>query len=264
VLAEHRSYISSLVFTPDGRRLISHGADNALCIWDIATGTLIAKANGGKVVVPGSPYRIALTPDGRQIVCPYDSRLQLYDAQDIGEVKSLALPTQNTRLAVYSPDGTTIAVAGSEPEVYLLESRNGTVLRLLKGHKEAVHWISFNADGSRIVTASSDSTVRLWDAVTGELLQVFRRHTDEVFSAVFHPDGKRIASAGRDRVIRIWNPESGAEVARLQGHNNYVFSLAFSPDGRTLLSGSGDYTARLWDTFPISRRLLARTQKSEK
>ena len=184
------------MFTTGGG--LFHGADTFL-IWDIATGALIASSKGGRMAEPGSPYCIALTPDGREIVCPYDSRLQFLGADNASEVKTLELPTQKTRLAVYSRDGTTIAVAGSQPEVYLLESRNGTVLRLLKGHKEAVHWICFSADGSRIVTASSDSTVRLWDAVTGETLQVFRRHTDEVFSAVFHPDGKRIASAGRDR-----------------------------------------------------------------
>lgn len=262
VLTGHSGFISSLRFSPDGSRLVSHDSEGVLCVWDIHTGALLARANAGKVPDPASPHYIALTPDGKQIACPDDNKLRFMNLEDGREMGVLELPTQKTRLVAYSPDGRNLAVAGTDPEIYLLSCETGKVVLVLRGHRELVHGISYSADGSSIVSAGADNTVRIWNAVTGENRQVFQRHTDEVFAAVFHPDGKRIASAGRDRVIRIWNPQSGAEVARLQGHNNYVFSLAFSPDGETLLSGSGDHTARLWDTFPISRRLLARDQKS--
>jgi WD40 repeat protein len=262
VLSGHTDYIKSLKFSLDGRRLFSQAADNFLCIWDCETGSLIARTKGGMVVDPATPYYIALSPDGKEIGCPHDAQLDFFSVDDASALHSLKLPTRQTRLAVYTPGGEVLAVAGAEPEIYLLDGKTGTVTQTLKGHKEVVHGLSFSADGGKLVSAGADGTVRLWDASTGEMLRVFQRHTTEVFAAVFHPDGSRIASAGRDRVIRIWNPQSGAEVARLQGHNNYVFSLAFSPDGQTLLSGSGDYTARLWDTFPISRRLLARERRA--
>lgn len=93
----------------------------------------------------------------------------------------------------------------NEAETALRESlcHNTAILR---GHTEAVKFVSFSPDGKRIVSASWDKTIRIWDAETGRQIgQPLEGHLDVVNSASFSPDGKWIVSASSDGTIRIWS-----------------------------------------------------------
>ena len=56
---------NTMAFSPDGRRIVSSGSDNALRIWDAGTGTPIgAPLTGHTDQVESAAFR----PDGRRIV----------------------------------------------------------------------------------------------------------------------------------------------------------------------------------------------------
>ena len=71
-----------------------------------------------------------------------------------------------TRNAVYSPDGTQLAVASSIG-IWLYDAHSGEVLNLLTGHTDHVERIAYSPDGSTIVSGSYDNTMSLWDTATG-------------------------------------------------------------------------------------------------
>ncbi len=151
--------------------------------------------------------------------------------------------------AALSPDGSTIAVAGSSI-ISLVDAATFEIKQELKGHTAAISAIAFDATGTRLASAGRDRAVRLWDARRGELLATMEGHTEEVFAVMFSPDGGRLVSGGRDRVIRVWDPVRFEEITQLQGHASYVYCLAFTRDGETLISGGGDATVRLWTIQP--------------
>ncbi len=264
VLHGHTSWIAALAITPDGKRIVSVARDNSVRVWDTATGR--GRKLPFTVAGPDAPhgYRISISPDGRLLAVGDKQGVRLWDLRSDAEQAALSLSLTNVRIAVFSPDGTRLAVAGSQPEVQIVAVPTGEVLAVLRGHTALVEAVTFSPDGKRVLTAGQDRSVRLWDAATGELQTVLGGakggHTDAVFAAVFHPDGTRIATGGRDRAIRIWDTATGDELVRLAGHTDYVFTLAFSPDGATLVSGSGDGTVRLWDTAPLRERQKARRE----
>jgi WD40 repeat protein len=262
VLRGHEQYVADLAFSPDSRHLVSRSPDGTIRVWDVASGKPVAQVQHGGVGIADRTHGVTVTPDGTRAACASGDRLFLWELSTGRALGSVPLPTASARSVQYRHDGQRIAVVDNGPDVFVLDGATGKTQVRLNGHSGRVNAVAWSPRGTRLVSASTDRTVRLWNAATGECLHVLRGHTDEVFAAVFHPDGSRIASAGRDRVVRIWDPTNGAELARLPGHTSYVFSLAFSPDGATLVSGSGDYTVRLWDTFPVARRLLARTVSS--
>ena len=45
----------------------------------------------------------------------------------------------------------------------------GQVLKVLKGHTQAVWAVAISTDGGKIVSGSSDDTVRVWSAETGQV-----------------------------------------------------------------------------------------------
>jgi WD40 repeat protein len=143
----------------------------------------------------------------------------------------------------FSPNGKTIASAVEDKTVKLW-SINGRLLKILKGHGDAVNGVSFSPDGKTIASASSDQTVRLW-SIDGTLLKILTGHSDAVNGISFSPDGKTIASASSDKTVRLWSID-GTLLKTLTGHSNAVKGISFSPDGKTIASASSDQTVRLW------------------
>jgi WD40 repeat protein/serine/threonine protein kinase len=251
------NWVASVAFSPDGQTLAARTFDSTLQVWDVPRRQLRATLRHHGFVGHALMHTVAISPDGRFLVAPEGNHLRRWDLATLVEKPALRLPAADVRLAVFSPDGTTLAIVGGDPVVYLVEADSGRVLHVLRGHEKVVEVVAFHPQGHKLVSAGADLALRLWDTSTGQLLQVFQGHTGEVFAAAFHPDGTRLVTGGRDRVIRIWDVHTGDALLWLEGHRGFIFSLSFSPDGHTLLSAAGDQTMRLWDDFPVSQRLRA-------
>jgi WD40 repeat protein len=59
----HNDVIYSLIFSPDGRSVISGSWDATLRVWDVASGSELAAVKG-----QGTIYALAITPDGSHII----------------------------------------------------------------------------------------------------------------------------------------------------------------------------------------------------
>ena len=154
----------------------------------------------------------------------------------------------------YSPDGETIASAGSNKVVILWDVDTGAPIRTLAGHEHQIQDLAYSPDGSRIVSGSLDRTVRIWNAKTGALIKTLAGHKDFVSSVAYSPDGRTIAS-GQHLEARIWNAKTGALIRTLPAQSA---SIAYSPDSRMLVCrGNGEI--RVWkvDTGALIRILAA-------
>src|SRR5204863_9319379 len=90
---------------------------------------------------------------------------------------------------VFSPDGSTVAVAGSR-DVRLWDARSGAERAFrLTGHESVLRSVAYDRGGQRIVTAGADGTTRVWDARDGTMLALLRRHAGVVNGAAFLPNG---------------------------------------------------------------------------
>lgn len=246
---EYPSEVTSVAWSPDGKRLLATAFDRTIRVWDPDQGK-----EQLRLTQPTAVDAAAWLPDGKRLLSTAhdgDNLVRLWDSTTGKELRQFTGHAGPPISVAVAPDGQTALTTSKEGHIrqWCLGSLEPTVLR---GHEGEVWSVAFSPDGKLLATASADRTVRLWK-VSGELVRKLDGCVDDVFSVAFSPDGKRLATGEGDLfrrqhgLVRLWDVASGEQLATLKGHTGAVRAVAFSPDGKLLASGGTDRAVRLWD-----------------
>ncbi len=277
-LQGHSDAIDDVVFSPDGKRIVSGSWDHTLKIWDVETGKAVDTLRGHT----GDVLSVRFSPDGSRVAsCSRDGSVKIWDVQSerppkgvtnaffagisklFGRdeswrlVRTLSRHSGQVLSIAFSPDGSRIASGGNDRTLRLWDVKTGKNTQTLRVQAD-VSSLAFSPDGTRIVSGTADYTgttgdVRIWNINTGENTHILRGHTEAVRSVDFSPDGARIVSAShRDYLrsagdIRIWDAETGDQIRTFSARTGGVFQVSFSRDGRRILGANGDRTIKIWD-----------------
>lgn len=233
-LAGHPGGIFSIVFSPDGKTLVSGGNDKLIKLWDVATGREVRTIAGHSKYI----RTLAFSPDGRVLVSTSgDKTVKLWDVstgRERGTLEGASLSLAVSAVA-FSPDGKKLA-SSDENVIKLWDFSANRELLKLAGRVETVNSIAFSLDGKTLASGSNEPTVKLWDVSTGQQVRVLAAGRFVVSSVVFSPDGKILAGTDR-KSISIWEAATGRELWTVDAAGAWIGSLVFSPDGKTLASG---------------------------
>ena len=257
----HQSLIRDVIFTRDGKHLVSAGSDKVVRVWDVATGEPVRIIRGEIGDGPaGKIYAAALSPDNRYLAVggwlvgnPESRRaIRLHDFKTGNVVSLLKGHTRVIHDLAFSRDGRYLASGSADKTVRIWDVEQRKELHTLSGHQDNVYAVGFSPDGQRLVSGSNDDTLRLWDVGEGALIREMLGHQDKVRAATFSPEGRYIASGSYDKTVRLWNAKTGQFMKVFDEAGMEVDSLAFSPDGQRLL-GSG-VSGRKYDCVVFSVR----------
>jgi WD40 repeat protein len=230
----HTGVITSVVFSPNGKFLVTAGNDTTIKIWEASTGLELRSLRGNAKLT----YALAISPDGKVVASGgEDWKLRLWDFETGQQIRMIDVGDAINALA-YSEDGHWLA-AGLLGGVSRLWDCEGYASRdLVGGFSGHVQAITFSPDSKLIAAVRDDETARLslWDVTTGELRHTFTGETDSAGSVSFSPDGKRLATT--DKKIRIWSVDQGYPLVKSidLAEPGSAFAVAFSPDGKFLVS----------------------------
>jgi WD40 repeat protein len=176
---------------PDGRRLVTGGADEVAWIWDLSTGKSLRELTGHTPPVSC----VDVSPDGSRILTASfaDSRVRLWDPKTGAMV--LEIPGQFGRpnSARFLPEDTAILSCGRDGTIRLFDSRTSKEKKAFPAPAKAVSWALFTVmkDGRHFISAASDGFLRLWNLGTAqELYHAPLKET--VVSLEVTPDGRQL------------------------------------------------------------------------
>ena len=155
-LKGHTAAVTSVAFSPDGKRIVSGSRDKTVKVWDAATGQELLSLKGHT----GEVSSVAFSPDGKRIVSgSEDQTVKVWDAATGQEAPLPQGPHQTGSTAWRSArDGKRIVSGSWDKTVKVWDAATGQELLSLKGHTGLVSSVAFSPDGKRIVSAEVRST----------------------------------------------------------------------------------------------------------
>ncbi|NDJ77845.1 MAG: WD40 repeat domain-containing protein, partial [Chloroflexi bacterium] len=155
--------VVGLDYSPDGSLLAIGGATNMVWLWDVESGERVHVFEG----LDGDIKAVTFSQDGSLLAAVSESgTVYVWDAASREQLHLLAGTDtySNAYDVAFSPDGSTLAVAGENPAVVALwDTGSGERIAVLEGHFDRVHSVAFSPDGTRLASGSYDNTLRLWD-----------------------------------------------------------------------------------------------------
>jgi WD40 repeat protein len=239
-LRGHRSVIRRVLFTPDGKRLLSAGYDNMLRVWEVDEWKQHAcfrftGSNPDWNLWNAFPDKTHEIPKVKITFSETVERLNEFSVstdsksifvttgiQDVWVLDLLTGKRKDTLVTqlesgafsvAISPDGKLLAIGGGTAlqrgVIEIWDVVNCRRKAILAGHKKTVLSLGFSADSKMLVSGGFDGAM-VWEVFSGRVSRSFYG-IGEVRFVSFFPDSQMIITAGEKRG-RIWNVDTGKEV----------------------------------------------------
>lgn len=165
----HSDTILSLCFSPDGKTLLSGGADKVARLIDVEKLSVTRSLEGHTHHVLG----VAWSPDGRSVVTGGgDNVLKVWDVATGARKKNVDGVEKEVTSVQFLGAGTQFAAASGDGKVRVVGT-NGTVVRTMTENAFFVNSLAAPRDGLTVVAGGQDGVLRLWNAATGVKVMEF-------------------------------------------------------------------------------------------
>ncbi len=238
----HQIFFAS--FTPDGKYIITCGADNNVIIWNAGKGTIHKTLTG----LTGRQNNAIFLPDKSLLLSAgEDNLITIWDVSTGTATGTLKGHTGPVKTIDISPDGRLLASGGTDKMIFIWDLAQNSLIYELKGHNKIVNVVKFSPDGKILASGGGDNMIFLWNTSTWSIIKSKQVHKGWVRDLDFSPDGSAIASCGYDGMIYTSSVPDLNVIKSFKGHKEWVQTIDYSPDGKYLLSGGHDQLIILWD-----------------
>jgi ankyrin repeat protein len=220
----HRSGMTSMTISRDGRFLVSGSTDKTIRMWDLRTQKEVRRFGNAD----GFVYSVRFSPSNVYLLSGGSTKIfsSIWKAYLFGFAPRL-LGLNDDYLQLWDP-------------------KTGREIRRFVGIRDNVTQAEFSPDGRFIVSIDVDGGIRVWETETGEefLFKTYRDRGLRLYDLVMFPDGKRVGIK-TDKFIDIIDIESGRVLKTIPDAPRHMTLL----DGGKILIGIREYNKlKAWNT----------------
>jgi RNA polymerase sigma factor (sigma-70 family) len=244
-LKGHTASPLSVVFSSDGKTVISCGDDSTIRFWDVATGRETAKLD----IHSGQVYPLALSSDGKLLAAgSTDKIIRVWDVETRRLLKELRGQQEFAKLLSFSlsfsPDGKQLVSAGPGEPCVIWDLARAEPAYQLDGEHKSVATAVFSPNGKWLAAGCKDGAICLYDPSTGKEVRRWETQCTYFGNLIFSKDNKTIAGSCDLECVRFWDVETGKETRSPDVHQSTPVELQLSHDGKSLWS-KGDRDRRV-------------------
>jgi WD40 repeat protein len=237
VLSGHTECVSSLVFSSNGKLLVSGSIDNTIRLWEIQTGWMIKIFNGHT----GYISSVSICADGTMIAsASRDKTIKLWNIQTGGCNCSIKLQ-HGVDHVTFSPidSGQLFSISGSKVQQWRISNHK-------PGPVYNASYIAFSPDHTQLALCSGDAVIVQSLDSGANIAKFYLPDCPYFVHCCFSPDGRLVAAASVQTAY-VWDITNSDPhlVGKFDGHTFLINSIVFSSPN-TLISVSIDNSVKFW------------------
>ncbi|KAJ4960748.1 hypothetical protein NE237_020658 [Protea cynaroides] len=159
------------------------------------------------------------------------------------------------RALAFNKSGSLLAAAGDDEGIKLINTIDGSISRVLKGHKGPVTGLSFDPNSEYLASVDSIGTVIYWALGSGEIIHTLKGVAPDLDSDAsvlnilsWSPDGEFLAVPGLKNDVVMYDRDTAQKQFSLRGdHRQSICFVSWSPNGKYIATSSLDRQVLIWD-----------------
>ncbi len=277
-LIGHKSTITAVCISPDGRFAITGSTDQTIILWDLKKFKSVYQFNVEEKFHKETIASLCISPDCTSFFSgSIDQSIIKWNLSEFKPEKKFETQTIRANILKINPQNNYLYYAdrddimeerraGNDNDkfIYILDTNKAELVDKLSGHNNTITAFEISQDGSIGLSASQDKTLKIWDLKNNTCINTIENLDDVIFSISITSDNKfaflaggggrnwfgsyggRTMAAG-EYSIQIWDLNQGKLVKKLIDHSNNIKSILLTNDNRYLISASMDHTLKLWE-----------------
>jgi WD40 repeat protein len=249
----HDDVIRFAAFLPDGKRVISVGADETIRVWEFPSGKELNRIS------------LAAAPDAKVL---------LIAPSAFGGSSGFAAALSKDGKVVATYFQTNVFTQAKGGQIRLHEVDTGKELPALRTMSQDVSSLVFSPNGEHLISMHYSAPARLWDWAKGQELRRFdipgneenpgnsglllkggfgggpvppgMRSPDGHDGVAYSPDGNTLMHLTPTNTLRFVDVRSGKEIGPT-GHALAVQSVQFTPKGNEIVTKGSDGSMQRWE-----------------
>ncbi len=206
----HTTYLTSVAFSPDGKRLASGANDDTVKVWDVASRQPIITFIGDV------PQRVQLFHslfwiDDNTLVAAGTDAIYWWNVTTAQLLRRLEKPSEAAFMidVAFGRGAGWLAAVAQSDTVYYWDRQTGEWSAWPATPGSTLTHVAVSPDekllaAGTLATGTSDSEMSIWDVATHKLLASYSIRASAIAAVRFSPDGKYIAVGGWDAPIWLW------------------------------------------------------------